>query len=218
MKNMGLSDLRLVAPRRFPDAEATARASGADDLLARARVYDRLEEALEGCRLVIGTSARSRSVEWPVLDPRQCAAEALGMAEQGAVALLFGRENSGLTNDELDLCRYLVHIPTNPEYSSLNLAMAVQVLAYEIRMAPHLGELVGRPRTLAPAERFEGFIDHLAEMLDEVDFADSRHSEKLMRRLRRLFSRAEPDDEEINILRGILRAAQVKARALSAKD
>lgn len=212
MKNMGLSDLRLVAPRQFPDAEATARASGADDLLARSRVYARLEEALEGCRLVVGTSARSRTVEWPVLDPRECAAETLATAELGPVALVFGRENSGLTNDELDLCRYLVHIPTNPEYSSLNLAMAVQVLAYEVRMVQRLGGVDTRARTPASADRFEGFIDHLAEMLGDVDFADIRHSEKLMRRLRRLFLRAEPDDEEINILRGILRAAQVKTR------
>ena len=208
MKNMCLQDLWLVAPRRFPDAEATARASGADDVLAGARVCASLDEALAGCRLVIGTSARSRTVEWPLLDPRQCAETALAAAGEGPVALLFGRENSGLTNEELDRCRHLVHIPSNPDYNSLNLAMAVQVLAYEILMASGDLRAATRPRQPATADRFEGLMNHIADTLKDIRYADVRHSPKLMRRLRRLFLRAEPDDDEINILRGVLSAAQ----------
>jgi len=218
MKNMCLQDLWLVAPRRFPDAEATARASGADDVLAGARVCASLDEALAGCRLVIGTSARSRTVEWPLLDPRKCADKALAAASEGPVALLFGRENSGLSNEELDRCRYLVHIPSNPDYNSLNLAMAVQVLAYEILMAS--GELRNEvpERHPATADRFDGLMNHLAETLHDIRYADVRHSPKLMRRLRRLFLRAEPDDDEINILRGILSAAQGMRAGCAEKD
>jgi len=211
MKNMCLRDLRLVNPRYFPHAEATARASGADDLLADAQVTAGLDEALAGCRLVVGTSARSRSVEWPVLDPRQCAQRLVGAAADGPVAVLFGRESSGLTNEELDRCRYLVQIPSNPEYSSLNIAMAVQVLAYEILTAAGDRALAPAERSPAPAERFEGFVEHLGETLDQIGFADPRQSHKLMRRLRRLFLRADPDDEEINLLRGILKAVQTKS-------
>jgi tRNA (cytidine32/uridine32-2'-O)-methyltransferase len=218
MKNMCLRDLWLVAPRRFPDAEATARASGADDVLAGARVCASLDEALAGCRLVIGTSARRRTVEWPLLDPRQCAGTALAAAREGPVALLFGRENSGLSNEELDRCRYLVHIPSNPDYNSLNLAMAVQVLAYEMLMAS--GELRADvpERHPATADRFEGMMNHLAETLHDIRYADVRHSPKLMRRLRRLFLRAEPDDDEVNILRGILSAAQGMKTGCAEKD
>ena len=210
MKNMCLEQLWLVAPRCFPDAEATARASGADDLLARARVCRDLDEALDGCRLVIGTSARSRSVEWPVLEPRECAEKLVTHGREGPVAMLFGREKSGLTNDELDRCRFLVHIPSNPAYSSLNLAMAVQILAYEVMVASGPASAGPAPRAPARAERFEGFMQHLAETLDEIGFADPRQSPKLLRRLRRLFLRADPDDEEVNMLRGILKAAQAR--------
>lgn len=212
MKNMCLQQLWLVKPKLFPNAEATARASGADDLLASARVCGDLDEAVADCRLVVGTSARSRTVEWPVLDPRQCAQRLVAAATEGPVAILFGRESSGLTNDELDHCRYLVHIPSNPDYSSLNVAMAAQVLAYEVLMASGEREVIPGVRTPVTAERFEGFMAHLGGMLDEVRFADPRQSHKLMRRLRLLFLRADLDDEEINILRGILKAAQVSAR------
>jgi len=125
LKNMRLSDLRLVRPKIFPSAEANARASGADDLLTSAGVYDDLTTALEGCRLVVGASARLRAVEWPQVDPRVCAGKLLPEAAAGPVAVVFGRENSGLTNEELAHCHYLVHIPSNPDYSSLNIAMAV---------------------------------------------------------------------------------------------
>ena len=211
MKNMGLESLWLVAPKEFPSAEATARASGADDLLARARVCAELEEALTGCRLVVGASARLRSVSWPELDPRACAERLLAESASGPVALLFGRESSGLSNRELDRCSHLVHIPANPDFSSLNLSQAVQVLAYEIGMAqldsrPQDGE--EPPRPVAPADAMEGFFEHLQQALIDIRFATPGQSDKLQRRLRRLFARARPDPEELNILRGILSAAQ----------
>lgn len=210
MKNMGLSDLVLVAPRQFPSEEATARASGADDLLASARVVDDLAAAIGDCATVIGTSARLRSVAWPQLDPREagalCAAESAG----GPVALVFGRESSGLSNDELDLCTHLVHIPTDPAFSSLNVAMAVQLLAYEVRLALLGGASVApaEVREVASNAEMEGLFGHLAQALADIGFIDERRSEKLLRRLRRLFHRAAPDSEEVNILRGILSAAQ----------
>jgi TrmH family RNA methyltransferase len=210
MKNMGLSRLCLVRPRHYPSAEATARASGADDILQRAEVYNSLDEALEGCRLVAGTSARLRAVEWPQLNPRQCAAKMLEEAGQGDVALIFGRESSGLRNSELDRCQFLVHIPANPEYSSLNLSQAVQVLSYELRMAsdqvPAADSM--EKQEVATAEAMEGLFGHLQQTLTDIGFSDPRQSEKLQRRLRRLFFRARPDNEELNILRGVLSAAQ----------
>jgi len=212
MKNMGLERLCLVAPQRYPHAEATARASGADDLLARARVYESLDEALTGCRLVVGTSARERTVAWPLLEPRACADLLLREAVAGEVALVFGRESSGLSNEELDRCNYLVHIPTNPIYSSLNLAAAVQVLCYEIRQSWRAE--AGAPvdplsiREVATAEQLEGFHQHLEQALLDIGFADPQQCDRLLRRLRCLFHRARPDRDELNILRGILSAAQ----------
>lgn len=211
MKTMGLSRLELVAPRQRPDAEALARASGADDLLERAGVHEDLTDALAGCRLVVGASARLRSIEWPLLEPPECAARLLAEAGEGEVALMLGRESSGLTNDELARCHFLVHIPTNPDFSSLNVAAAAQVLAYEIRRAAResTGErLIETPRDLAPAEAMEGFYAHLTETLVRIGFSDPEQSRTLTRRLRRLFNRAQPDRVELNILRGILSAAQ----------
>ena len=223
MKNMGLSRLELVRPRRFPDADAVARASGADDLLSASGVHDDLASALDGCRLVVGTSARLRSVPWPQLDPQQCARVLLDEADQGDVALIFGRESSGLTNDELGACHYLAHIPSDPAFSSLNIAAAAQVFAYEIRRTlleqgtvaatshsatsgacPDRAEVAD----LATADEMEGFYGHLAQTLTVIGFADPEQSSKLQRRLRRLFNRARPDRTEVNILRGILSAAQ----------
>jgi len=210
MKNMCLSDLRLVAPRSFPSAEATARASGADDLLESARVYADLVEALEGCRLVVGASARLRSVVWPQLDPRTCAERLVGEAEAGPVGLVLGRERTGLTNPELDLCQFLVNIPSNPDYSSLNIAMSVQVLAYELYLAARARRSSSEveQREVAPAQILEAFHRHLAQALGDLGFADPAQSDKLLRRLRRLFNRARPDLVELNILHGILSAAQ----------
>jgi tRNA (cytidine32/uridine32-2'-O)-methyltransferase len=215
MKNMRLSRLDLVAPLDYPSAEATSRASGADGLLAQARVHASLDQALEGCRLVIGTSARPRTVSWPVLAPHEAAERLVQEAGEGEVALLFGREKSGLSNSELDRCNYLVHIPTNPDYSSLNLGAAVQVLSYELLLAALGGRQPSpeAPRDLATAEMMQGFHDHLTQALDDVGFTDPEQSEKLLRRLRRLFQRARPDRDEINILRGILSAMQGRKSA-----
>jgi tRNA (cytidine32/uridine32-2'-O)-methyltransferase len=209
MKNMCLAELVLVAPREFPCAEATARASGADDVLASARVVDSLADAVSDCRIVIGASARLRSVAWPVVDPREAARLAASEARAGAVSIVFGRESSGLRNDELDLCTHLVHIPTNPDYSSLNVAMAVQVLSYELMQAAG-GQLPAREENgpVASNAEMEGFFRHLEQALDEIGFTDELRAQKLLRRLRRLFHRAAPDSEEVNILRGILSAAQ----------
>jgi tRNA (cytidine32/uridine32-2'-O)-methyltransferase len=210
MKNMSLRQLHLVTPHNYPHQEATSRASGADDLLNDARVAGSLDEALRGCRLVVGTSARTRTIDWPVVSPREAAAKLVQEARQGDVALVFGRERSGLTNSELDRCTFLVHIPTNEAYSSLNLGAAVQILAYEIYLAQKQGLRVDpdSQRDLASADMLQGFHEHLTQTLEDIGFSDPRQSEKLLRRLRSLFQRARPDKDEINILRGILSAMQ----------
>ncbi|MBT3012368.1 MAG: RNA methyltransferase [Candidatus Thiodiazotropha sp. (ex Lucina aurantia)] len=210
MKNMSLRQLHLVTPQHYPHQEATSRASGADDLLNNARVAGSLDEALTGCRLVVGTSARTRSIDWPIVTPREAAAKLVQEARSGDVALVFGRERSGLTNSELDRCTFLVHIPTNEDYSSLNLGAAVQILAYEIYLAQQQDPTVksDSQRDLATADMLQGFHEHLAQALDDIGFTDPRQSQKLLRRLRSLFQRARPDKDEINIMRGILSAMQ----------
>ncbi len=210
MKVMSLERLYLVEPREFPSAEATARASGADDLLANAVVCSSLSEALAGCRHVIGTSARSRHIAWPLITPRQCAEKLTLESAHGDVALVFGREHSGMTNEELERCHQLVNIPTNPEFSSLNIAAAVQVLAYELMLAEGARQPEQEVRDLVGADEMDSFFGHLEQTLTELGFLDPNHPRKLMRRLRRLFNRAELDKTEINILRGILAAAQGK--------
>jgi tRNA (cytidine32/uridine32-2'-O)-methyltransferase len=211
MKNMCLEQLYLVQPKTFPSAEATDRASGADDLLQHAKVCTTLDEALEGCRLVVGASARLRSVNWPQVNPRECAEKLLGEAGHGDVALIFGRESSGISNSELDRCHLLAHIPANEEYSSLNLSQAVQVLAYELYMTS-LGKELSQPERMdvATSEELERLYAHLEQAMVDIGFSDPRQSDKLQRRLRRLFFRARPDRDEINIVRGILSAAQGK--------
>jgi len=209
MKNMCLTSLWLVAPRYFPHADATARASGADDLLERARVCATLDEAVADCRLVVGASARSRTVEWTGFEPRECAAQLVREASTGPVALVLGRESSGLTNEELDHCDRLVRIPANPDYSSLNVAMAVQVLAYEILLASRADTAPAEPdRVPASSAQMESFFGHLAQAVDDIGFTEGRQAEKLLRRLRRLFLRLRPDVDELTILRGMLSAAQ----------
>jgi len=213
MKTMGLSRLHLVNPKTPPNAEAVARAAGADDLLATAEIHGELVDALRGCRLVVGSSARLRSVAWPLLEPADCARRLLEEARQGEVALVLGRERSGLTNDELARCHFLAHIPTDPGFRSLNLASAAQIFAYELRRTwgaageQHTEESGPDP---APAEAMEGFYAHLAQTMTDTGFSDPAQSRKLLRRLRRLFNRARPDRVELNILRGILSAAQGK--------
>lgn len=208
MKTMCLDRLYLVRPARFPSAEASARASGAADVLQRATVTDRLEEALSGCGLVIGASARQRALPWPLLGPRDCARRIVTEAQQGVVAVVFGNEQSGLSNAELKHCHLLTQIPANPDYSSLNLAMAVQVIAYEIRVAAG-GEAtlpIRRETPLATSEQLEHLFAHLERVLRGSDFLDPANPKHLMLRLRRLFNRAELDENEVAILRGILSA------------
>ncbi|MDX1251255.1 MAG: tRNA (cytosine(32)/uridine(32)-2'-O)-methyltransferase TrmJ [Gammaproteobacteria bacterium] len=212
MKTMCLSRLHLVSPEKYPCAEATARASGADDVLAQAQVHDSLDAALAGCSLVFGASARRRTIQWPEVDPRECAALALAESAAGEVALVFGREHSGLTNAELERCHYLLHIPSNPDYSSLNLAAAVQVIAYEVMMA---GDRPAAPAVEEPPDRvtaaeMEKFYDHLQQTLFDIAFLDPANPRQLMRRLRRLFNRVQLDRNEYNILRGILTETQKK--------
>ncbi len=209
MKNMGLSDLALVEPRYFPHDEATARASGADDLLENASVHDTLADAVADCVHVIGTSARSRAINWPCLDAKDAAARIIEESAKGTVAAVFGPEKTGLLNEDMDLCDSLLTIPTDPSFSSLNLAMAVQVVTYEIRAAraektPEF-ESDMPPATSAEMEHF---YEHLERVLTDVRFLDPENPRHLMRRLRRLFIRARPDKNEVNILRGILAAVE----------
>lgn len=213
MKTMCMDHLYLVNPQRYPCAEATARASSANDLLARARVCTSLDAALQDCGLVIGASARMRSLSWPQLDPRQAAERLVEESRQAPVAVIFGRENSGLTNEELERCHYLMHIPGNPEYNSLNLAAAVQVVAYEIMMAAlahgDTPKSTGEERLeYASTTETEAFYAHLEQVLIEIGFLDPAKPRFLMRRLRRLFVRARLDKNEVNILRGILTAVR----------
>lgn len=214
MKNMHLSRLRLVAPESFPSAEATARASGADDLLATAEVYDDLDSALADCAMVMGTSARLRTLPWPGLEPRGAAAELVRKAEEAPVAVLFGREHSGLSNDELEHCSHLIHIPTNPDYSSLNLAAAVQVVAYELMLNSRESQdpVPHRDSPLASHEERQGFYRHLEQTLVKIDFLNPTAPKQLMRRLHRLYNRVDLERNEINILRGILKATQRQAK------
>lgn len=228
MKNMGLSELVLVDPQVFPSPEASARASGADDVLAAAQVVGTLEEALVGCSLVMGTSARDRHIPWPLLDPRECAEQAVVEAQGGSrVALVFGREYAGLTNEELQRCRFHVHIPADPTFSSLNLAAAVQVLTYEVRMAWLAAERRSQPPEKraskvedverVTADELELFYSHLESTLVEIGFLDPERPRHLMSRLRRLYGRCEIDRQEMNILRGILTETQATARGLPHK-
>ncbi len=216
MKNMGFRDLALVRPRHFPHEEATARASGAEDVLEAARLVDSLDEALADCHFAAGASARSRAIEWPTLAPRECAARLVKAGAGGTVALVMGPEKSGLSNEHLDRCQALVTIPTDPAFSSLNIAMAVQVLCYELRLAtlaapePEAPEIP--PATL---EDMEYFYAHLESVLTDSGFLDPDNPRTLMRRLRRLFVKAEPDQNEVNILRGVLTAFERSMRSES---
>jgi len=224
MKNMGLSRLVLVDPEDFPSPNAVARASGATDILDSARVVATLEEALAGCSLVLGASARDRRIPWPLLDPRECASVSVEQSAGGdEVALVFGREYAGLTNEELQRCQYHVHIPSDPQFSSLNLAAAVQVLTYEVRMAWLAAE--GRPTKVEKLEttamldaqpvtvdELENYFGHLERTLVDIGFLDPTKPRHLMPRLRRLYGRSGISKLEMNILRGILTETQKAAR------
>jgi len=215
MKTMGLADLRLVAPRTFPDPEADARATGAVDLLERAKIHDSLPDALAGTVLAIALSARRRDLGPPPGAPREMVARLLTEAEQGDVALVFGNETVGLTNEEIQRCHAAVTIPTNPEFSSLNLGAAVQVLCYEIRMAAYAGlppvaDPLVTPFTspLATHDELEGLFAHFEAVMTETGFLNPAQPGRLMPKLRRLFGRTRLEKDEINILRGILAATR----------
>ncbi len=221
MKTMGLRSLVLVAPEKAPDRDTHAMAAGADDLVAAAPVFATLAEAVADCHWVLGATARSRRIQLEPLHPRDAGLRAVQAAATGPVALVFGRERTGLDNDELQLCHAAVHIPSDPAFSSLNLAAAVQVLSYELRCAL-LGDLVPAPspvlRTPPPGEgaashaQLEGFFGQLADTLEQIDFHKGRAPDSAMRKLRRLYLRANLDSAEVRLLRGVLADAQRMAR------
>jgi TrmH family RNA methyltransferase len=213
MKTMGLSELYLVNPKSFPDDQAVTMSSNATDILDNATVVNSVQDALAGCHLVVGTSARyERTLAWDILDPRECSQALVKEAQSGTVAIIFGRENSGLTNDELALCHHLVHIPTNPDYSSLNLASAVQILSYECRVASQVSSESVKSETEAvvTADAMEGYYNHLETAMIESAFLDPENPKHLMTRLRRLYGRVKVTPSELNILRGMLSAFQKK--------
>ena len=218
MKTMGLENLVLVNPEQFPDVEATRRAAGAESVLQKATIVATLNEAINDCDMVFGTSVRDREVSWSTITPRLAAdkvVEHYGL-QQGNIAVLFGRERSGLKNEELDLCQYQIRIPANEEYSSLNLASAAQILAYEVRMAMLsveeidlvADEAVNERLALATTDDLQRYYQHLEQTLDQIDFIKSKPPTKLMRKITRLYNRAQVNIEEIQILRGILTAMQ----------
>lgn len=218
MKTMGLRSLHLVTPERFPDREAFALSAGADDLLDAATVHPDLDSALAGCRLVVGTSARRRTVPMPEFVPREAAGRLVEAAASQPVALVFGRERTGLENEELQRCHASVCIPANPEYSSLNLAAAVQILCYELRLACLERDGQTLPALPEPAEpsassdQLERYFAHLAQALDDIDFHKGRAPDLVMQRLRRIYLRAGLDERELRILHGILADTQRMAR------
>ena len=210
MKTMGLSQLILVDPVAPPDGKSSALAAGAGDVLANAKIVGTLAEAVAECGLVIGTSARSRTLSWPMLEPRECGEKLISEVPKYPVALVFGRENNGLSNEELQLCHFHVCIPANPDYSSLNLAAAVQTLCYEVRMA-YLNLTRGQHPQTQPedndyplSEDLEGFYSHLEQTLIKTNFIIAKHPGMVMTKLRRLYNRARPESQELNILRGML--------------
>ncbi|KGD76357.1 tRNA (cytosine(32)/uridine(32)-2'-O)-methyltransferase TrmJ [Pantoea vagans] len=210
MKTMGLTNLYLVNPLVKPDSQAISLAAGASDVIGDAKIVDSLDEAIAGCSLVVGTSARSRSLPWPMLDARECGVKSVEEGQQAPVALVFGRERVGLTNEELQKCHYHVAIQANPEYSSLNLAMAVQIIAYEVRMA-----WLQSQEQASPAPKFEEspyplvddlerFYQHMEQMMLNSGFIREANPGQVMSKLRRLYTRARPERDELNILRGML--------------
>lgn len=212
MKTMGLSRLHLVSPKYFPHSDATARASGAEDILDQAVVSATLDQALEGTVLAVAVTARRRDLSHEVHDPRETAGMLLGEAESGEVALVFGTEMSGLTTEEVGKCTLISTIPANPVYSSLNLASAVQIMAYELWTANAPEKNSVREGELATFEEIEHFYRHLEETMIRTGFLDPEEPKRLMQRMRRLFSRSRLEKNEINILRGILSSLENGAR------
>ncbi|MFK0572361.1 tRNA (cytosine(32)/uridine(32)-2'-O)-methyltransferase TrmJ [Endozoicomonas sp.] len=218
MKTMGLIDLCLVSPKRFPASEANSMAAGALDVLEKARLFDTLDEAIADCSLVIGTSARTRthSFSRPMLSAEQCAAQLLSESRQSPVALVFGQETMGLTNSELEKCHFHTSIDANPDYPVLNVASAIQILCYEIHKASLKSDCADnneKPEQEYPLiKELELFYEHLETTLTDIDFIIQQHPGLVMTRLRRFFNRARPEVKELNMLRGILVAAQKTAK------
>ena len=214
MKNMGLTDLALVAPRIFPSDEASARAAGADDLLAAAAVHATLGDAIADCHRIIGASARLRSIRWPQLTPKECAKTIMTDQSGNKTAILFGREHAGLTNEELAHCHYLLHIPCDPAFSSLNVAAAVQVATYELYQARiEQNQVAADMLELASNAEMESFHGHLVETLFDIGFLHARKSSPaLLQKLRRIFNRATLEKTDIHILRGILSMVQYRLK------
>jgi tRNA (cytidine32/uridine32-2'-O)-methyltransferase len=214
MKNMGIKNLSLVQPKEFPSDVAIYRSKAAKDILENAQVFNNLEEAIFDCELVIGTSARGRKVPWPILNPKQAAEEVSRSSSHHNIAIIFGREDRGLTNEELGLCNLHVNIPTDPDYSSLNLAQAVQILVYEIRQAI-LGEQEDKNYwdvELANNDQTELLINHMDELMQQVEFYDVDNPRKLLLRVRRFFKRSRIDVMETNIFRGLFATIQKKLK------
>ena len=221
MKTMGLSQLVLVQPKEFPTAKATARASGAADLLYQARVVETLDEAIGDCQLVLGTSARMRTIPWPLINPRQAAAHVMNEPEGADIAILFGREDSGLNNEELRRCHLHICIPGNEDYSVLNIAAAIQVICYEMRMAALARQEAPESaadgldywdQPMVSADDMERFLKHFEDVMLEIDFFDPSNPKQLLTRLRRFFMRTRMDRLEMNLLRGVLSTVQKRIR------
>jgi tRNA (cytidine32/uridine32-2'-O)-methyltransferase len=216
MKNMGLAELYLVEPKEYPAPRAVWRAAAARDIRDGATIVETVDEAIADCGLVVGTSARERRIPWPLLNPRECGEKIYRESATHKTALLFGREDRGLTNEELQKCHYHVHIPSNPDYSSLNLATAVQVLAYEVRMASladeqgNLPALTDWDQPPVKSADLEYFHEHLATTMAELKFYDPENPKQVLTRMRRLFNRVRMDEMEVSILRGLLTAVQRK--------
>lgn len=210
MKTMGISDLYLVTPKSFPDRKAHELAAGADDILENATVVSTMDEALKGCHLIFATSARPRGLSLPGFTPAQAAEFIANKSDETHIALVFGREHSGLTNEELLKCHYHINIPSNPEYSSLNLAMAVQIIAYELRMNVLKPQALVALRTddEASADEIEQFYEHLREVFVQINFLKEDNPRRLMQRVRRLFNRIKLEQMEVSILRGMLSQVQ----------
>ena len=218
MKTMGVQQLDLVAPSGYPSAEVTARASGADDILARVRVFATIADATGDCGYVLGTSARVRTIPWPLIDPEQAARQVIRQAQAGPVGILFGTERTGLSNEDMELCNAVIEIPTAPAFSSLNLAAAVQIICYELRKAAMGDSAVtpGQIRVMSPASvaEMQLFYQQLEQYLLAIGYFHPGKPRQLMRRLKRMFNRLQLDQNEYNILRGILAAAESAGQKL----
>ena len=208
MKNMGLHKLVLVNPLCSVNDIAFARASGAQDILQKITIEDTLEDAIKNCNTVYAASARSRNINWPTFNPSECSSRIVNEGKEAETAVVFGPEQSGLKNEHIDLCDALLYIPVNPKFSSLNLAMAVQIFCYQLRMNYIEGKLesTNKEESLATVSEMENFYNHLERLLIESKFLDPKNPRFLMRRIRKLFAKASVDNNEVNILRGILTA------------